>query len=43
MTSPAVDLTAAFDRLEDLWTPQVVARLNDYEVKLARLDGEWSC
>ncbi len=29
---------AAFD---DRWAPKVVARLNDYEVKLAKLEGEF--
>ncbi len=41
MTTQAVDLAATFDLVDELWSPKVVARLNDYEVKLARLGGEF--
>lgn len=36
----AVDLDATFDRFDETWSPKVVARLNDYEIKLVRLRGE---
>jgi len=41
MTTQAIDLAATFDLVDELWSPKVVARLNDYEVKLARLGGEF--
>ena len=39
--SPAdpVDLVAACARLTETWSPRVVAALNDYRFKVARLDG----
>ena len=36
-----VDLAEKFGKFTDTWSPKVVARLNDYEVKLAKLDGEF--
>ncbi|HVU73133.1 MAG TPA: cupin domain-containing protein [Mycobacteriales bacterium] len=40
MTVP-VDLAAALSTFDDTWSPRVVARLNDYEVKVVKLDGEF--
>jgi len=34
-----VDLADVFARLDRPWQPKVVARLNDYEIKCARLEG----
>lgn len=36
-----IDLHETFDRFTDTWSPKVVARLNDYEIKLVRLEGEF--
>ncbi|WP_029136189.1 cupin domain-containing protein [Nakamurella lactea] len=36
-----IDLDEKFGRFFDTWSPKVVARLNDYEIKLVRLDGEF--
>ena len=36
-----VDLAEAAAALEELWSPRVVARLNDHLVKVARLEGEF--
>jgi mannose-6-phosphate isomerase-like protein (cupin superfamily) len=41
MTISAINLDAKFHQFSDTWSPKVVARLNDYEVKLVRLDGEF--
>jgi mannose-6-phosphate isomerase-like protein (cupin superfamily) len=41
MTQRAVDIAEKFAGFTDTWSPKVVARLNDYEVKLVRLDGEF--
>jgi mannose-6-phosphate isomerase-like protein (cupin superfamily) len=36
-----VNLDERFAQFHDHWAPKVVARLNDYEVKLVRLSGEF--
>ncbi len=40
MTRP-VDIAAKLSLISEHWSPKVVARLNDYEIKLARLEGEF--
>jgi mannose-6-phosphate isomerase-like protein (cupin superfamily) len=37
----AINLDERFSRFTDQWSPKVIARLNDYEIKLARLQGEF--
>jgi mannose-6-phosphate isomerase-like protein (cupin superfamily) len=37
----AVNLDERFSRFSDQWSPKVIARLNDYEVKLVRVQGEF--
>lgn len=32
-------LDAAFERIEETWSPRIVARVNDTDVKLARIQG----
>lgn len=34
-------LGGAFDRFDTLWEPRVVARINDYDVKIAKVEGEY--
>lgn len=41
MSTDVVDLAKKFDRFTDLWSPKLVARLNDYEVKLVKVEGEF--
>jgi mannose-6-phosphate isomerase-like protein (cupin superfamily) len=36
-----VNVREKFARFSDQWSPRVVAELNDYQVKLARLEGEF--
>jgi mannose-6-phosphate isomerase-like protein (cupin superfamily) len=36
-----VNLAEAFGRFADLWSPKIVATLDDYDVKLAKLKGEF--
>ncbi|MCK9895778.1 cupin domain-containing protein [Frankia sp. AgB32] len=39
--SPApIDLAAALNRFEELWSPRIAARVNDYDVRLAKVRGE---
>lgn len=37
----AIDLNERFGHFAEHWSPKVVARLNDYEIKLVRLVGEF--
>jgi mannose-6-phosphate isomerase-like protein (cupin superfamily) len=39
--SRVVDLADKLGLFSDHWSPKVVARLNDYEIKLAKLKGEF--
>lgn len=41
MPNTVVDLAERFTRFSDLWSPKVVARLNDYEIKLVKVKGEF--
>jgi mannose-6-phosphate isomerase-like protein (cupin superfamily) len=36
-----IDLSETFDAFAEQWSPKVVASLNDYEVKLVRMEGEF--
>jgi mannose-6-phosphate isomerase-like protein (cupin superfamily) len=36
-----VNLEDRFSKFADLWSPKVIARLNDYEIKAVRLNGEF--
>jgi mannose-6-phosphate isomerase-like protein (cupin superfamily) len=35
------DLDKLFSRLDEYWAPKIVARINDMEVKIARLEGDF--
>ncbi len=37
----AIDLAHKFSLIETLWQPRVVAEMNDYQFKLARIDGDF--
>ena len=37
-----VDLTAAFARFAEHWQPHTIARLNDYDVRIAKVAGEFA-
>ncbi|HEX7743907.1 MAG TPA: cupin domain-containing protein [Micromonosporaceae bacterium] len=41
MPNNVVDLAERFTRFSDQWSPKVIARLNDYEIKLVKLEGEF--
>ena len=40
-TGVVVDLSRKLDRISEHWAPKVVARMNDYEVKLVKVLGEF--
>ncbi|MET0536084.1 MAG: cupin domain-containing protein [Steroidobacter sp.] len=37
----AINLQEKFTRFRDLWSPKVIAEMNDYQFKLVRLVGEF--
>ncbi len=37
----AIDLAHKFSLIDALWQPRVVAEMNDYQFKLARIDGDF--
>jgi mannose-6-phosphate isomerase-like protein (cupin superfamily) len=37
----AINLLGKFHKFNDLWSPRVIAELNHYQVKLARISGEF--
>lgn len=39
--SAPIDLDAALASFEDLWSPRIVARVNDYDVRIAKVAGEF--
>lgn len=41
MTADAVDLNEKFALFSEHWSPKLVARLNDYEVKLVKVKGDF--
>lgn len=41
MSTEVVDLDEKFDLFTEHWSPKLVARLNDYEVKLVKVQGEF--
>jgi mannose-6-phosphate isomerase-like protein (cupin superfamily) len=41
MAADVVDLREKFDLFRDHWSPRHVATLNDYEVKLVKVQGEF--
>lgn len=41
MTDGVVDINEKFDIFSEHWSPKLVARLNDYEVKLVKIQGEF--
>ncbi len=40
MTESAVNLTAALASFDDIYSPRIVARMNDYDVRVAHAKGE---
>ena len=41
MTDGAINLRDKLSKFSDHWSPRVVAEMNDYQFKLARLNGEF--
>ena len=41
MVNEPVDIAEKLSLFTERWSPKVVARLNDYEIKVAKLEGEF--
>lgn len=41
MPPQVIDLTAKLGLFSDPWQPRIVAQLNDYHLKLAKIEGEF--
>jgi mannose-6-phosphate isomerase-like protein (cupin superfamily) len=40
MSTQPIDLMTALDGFTEIWSPRIIAYLNDYDVRLARFSGE---
>ncbi|MEM7099235.1 MAG: cupin domain-containing protein [Pseudomonadota bacterium] len=41
MSIQAISFAHKLSQLSELWTPKVIARMNDYHIKVAKIDGEF--
>jgi len=41
MNYTAINLAKKLDLFTDYWSPRIIARLNEYHIKLAKLEGEF--
>lgn len=41
MQSDVVNLSEKFSQFAELWSPRVVAEMNDYQIKLAKFQGDF--
>jgi mannose-6-phosphate isomerase-like protein (cupin superfamily) len=41
MSRTAINLADKFSKFSEHWSPKIVARMNDYEFKLVKLQGEF--
>ncbi|NYJ76381.1 cupin domain-containing protein [Allobranchiibius huperziae] len=41
MTDDAVDLDEKFSHFTEHWSPKLVARINDYDVKIVKVEGDF--
>ena len=41
MENKKIDIIQKLEKFKDQWSPKVVAEMNDYQVKLAKISGEF--
>lgn len=41
MTAEAINLSEKLARFDDQWSPKIIAQMNDYHFKLAKIQGEF--
>lgn len=39
----SINFTDKLSRINEQWSPRVVAELNDYQFKLVRIEGDFVC
>jgi len=42
MELKAINLHEKFKKFSDLWKPKIIAQLNDYQIKLVRVEGDFT-
>lgn len=42
VTDQPIDLPAALATFDDLWSPRIATRINDYDVRIAKVAGEFA-
>lgn len=42
VTSEPIDLRAVLASFDDLWAPRIAARINDYDVRVAKVAGDFA-
>jgi len=41
MNDQPIDLVRAYETFTDLWAPRIAARVNDHDVKIAKVEGRY--
>ena len=41
MQSPVINFSDKFAQFSDLWSPRIIAQMNDYHFKLAKIQGKF--
>ena len=41
MTTPVINLADKLAKFSDLWSPKIIAQMNDYHLKLVKIKGEF--
>jgi mannose-6-phosphate isomerase-like protein (cupin superfamily) len=41
MSTKAINFTDKFSRFTDLWSPKIIAKMNDYHIKLVKIKGDF--
>lgn len=41
MSTEPINLTAALTTIDQLWDPRIVVQVNDYDVRIAKLEGDF--
>ena len=41
MTNEPIDLRAVLKQFDDLWSPRIAARINDYDVRVTKVAGSY--
>jgi hypothetical protein len=40
MNQKAINLLSKFSKFTDQWSPKIIAQMNDYHLKIAKVEGE---